>query len=179
SLPPAIDAMAEALPFADDSFDAGMASFTVHQWGDLEQGLAELRRVTRGPVVILTADPDALRRFWLHDYAPEITAVEASRYPAIDRIVAALPGAVVDDVPIPFDCRDGFNEAYYGRPERLLDPAARLSCSSWSFVAASVVDRFVADLGRDLADGSWDRRFGHFRRMPVLDGPLRLIVSTG
>ena len=31
-LPPAIDAVAEDLPFPDDSFDAVMASSTVHQW---------------------------------------------------------------------------------------------------------------------------------------------------
>ena len=36
---------------------------------------------------------------------------------------------------------------------------------------------FVHRLGRDLADGSWDRRYGHFRTQPQLDGPLRLIVS--
>lgn len=52
NLSPAIDATAEALPFEDDSFDASMTTFSVHQWGDLEGGLAEMRRVTRGPVVI-------------------------------------------------------------------------------------------------------------------------------
>ena len=54
SRPPAIDATAEAIPFADRSFDASMASVTIHQWPDLERGLREMRRVTRGPVVILS-----------------------------------------------------------------------------------------------------------------------------
>src|SRR5262249_44188969 len=62
----AIDAVAESLPFADLSFDAGMATFTVHQWSNLEAGLAEMRRVTRGPVVVMTCDPQALDRFWLN-----------------------------------------------------------------------------------------------------------------
>src|SRR5688572_11741875 len=31
---PAVDAVAEALPFDDDSFDAAMAMITVHQWRD-------------------------------------------------------------------------------------------------------------------------------------------------
>ena len=69
---PAVDAVAEALPFDDDSFDAAMAMITVHQWSDLERGLAELRRVARGPVVILTFDPDAMLDFWLADYVPEV-----------------------------------------------------------------------------------------------------------
>ena len=42
----AIDATADALPFADDSFDAAMASVTVHQWPHLDAGLGEMRRVT-------------------------------------------------------------------------------------------------------------------------------------
>ena len=51
-LTPAVDATAENLPFDDLSFDAALASFTVHQWADLAAGLQEVRRVTRGPVVI-------------------------------------------------------------------------------------------------------------------------------
>jgi len=177
-LPPAIHAVAERLPFADRHFDAAMATFTVHQWADLGAGLAELRRVTRGPVVVLTCDPGALDRFWLHDYAPEVIAVEAGRYPPIAVIAASLGGRVeVRDVPIPLDCRDGFNEAYYGRPEWLLERDTRLACSGWSFVEPAMVARFVETLRRDLADGTWDRRWGHLRNTPQFDGPLRLVVG--
>lgn len=127
----AMDAVAENLPFADNSFDAAMATVTVHQWSDLEQGLAEMRRVTRGPIVLLVCDPLLMRDYWLNDYIPEVREIEASRFPAIDRIATALGSHIeVQPVPIPLDCRDGFNEAYYGRPEALLDPEARLACSS-------------------------------------------------
>jgi SAM-dependent methyltransferase len=177
-LPPAIDATAERLPFVAGSFDASMATFTVHQWSDLACGLKEMRRVTRGPIVVLSCDPTALENFWLHEYAPEVTKVEASRYPPIGKIAQFLSGRVeVVGVPIPLDCKDGFNEAYYGRPEKLLEPGARLACSGWSFVGPQVEERFVAHLGRDLADGTWDCRFGRFREMPLFDGPLRLIVG--
>lgn len=179
-LPQAIDATAETLPFADNAFDASMATFTVHQWSDLAKGLAEMRRVTRGPVVILSCDPDELHRSWLQIYAPEMITVEASRYPPMAAIAAALGGDVeIRPVPIPLGCVDGFGEAYYGRPERLRDPGARLANSAWSFVDASVGERFVADLGRDLADGSWDREHGHLRSQPFFEGSLRLIVSRG
>jgi SAM-dependent methyltransferase len=124
-LPAAIDAVAESLPFPDNHFDASMATFTVHQWPDLNAGLAEMRRVTRGTIVILTCDPDELDRFWLDAYAPEVIAVEARRYPRIETIVAASGrNTEVIPVPIPLDCTDGFGEAYYGRPECLLDPRA-------------------------------------------------------
>jgi SAM-dependent methyltransferase len=177
-LPQAIDAVAEQLPFPDLSFDAAMATFTIHQWPDLAKGLAEIRRVTRGPIALLTCDPDLLDRFWLNAYAQEAIAVEAGRYPSMDRVRRALGGAAeVRPVPIPLDCLDGFNEAYYGRPEMLLDPAARLVCSAWSFVDPTVVKRFAADLARDLADGTWDARQGALRTQPVFEGSLVLIVG--
>jgi SAM-dependent methyltransferase len=177
-LPPAVDAVADDLPFGDGQFDAAMATFTVHQWPDLNAGLAEIRRVTTGPIVIMTCDPDELSRFWLDAYAPEVLAVEASRYPHIEILAAALGRATeIIPVPIPFDCSDGFNEAYYGRPERLLDPGARLACSAWSFVAPSVESRFVAHLGSDLESGAWDTKYGALRSRKWFEGSLKLVVG--
>lgn len=175
----AIDAVAEDLPFADAAFDAAMASVTIHQWTDLARGLSELRRVTRGPVVLLVADPARLRDYWLNHYAPEVLDQESRRFPAIETIGALLGGPIdAQPVPIPLDCKDGFNEAYYGRPEMLLDPAARLACSSWSFVAPDVVARFERDLRRDLDDGTWDGHWGVLRTAPYYKGSLRLVVSS-
>jgi SAM-dependent methyltransferase len=177
-LPEAMDAVAERLPFPDGSFAAAMATFTVHQWPDLGAGLAEMRRVTDGPVVILTCDPDELDRFWLDAYAPEVIAVEARRYPRIETIATALgSSSQVIPVPIPLDCSDGFNEAYYGRTEVLLDPRARLACSAWSFVDPIVGARFSAHLGGDLRDGTWDAKYGHLRTLPAFEGSLKLIVG--
>jgi SAM-dependent methyltransferase len=51
---PAIDASAEALPLDDDSVDAAMACLTIHHWQRQDAGLAEMRRVARGPVVVFT-----------------------------------------------------------------------------------------------------------------------------
>jgi len=177
-LPVALDAVAEQLPFPDKYFDASMATFTVHQWSALDAGLAEMRRVTVGPVAILTCDPTLVQEFWLNNYAPAVLAAEASRYPALERISAGLGGAVdVTAVPIPLLCKDGFNEAYYGRPERLLEDGARLACSAWSFVSAEVGRGYVDHLRRDLTNGGWDARYGGLRNQPVYDGSLRLVVS--
>src|SRR5580658_9639641 len=85
-LPRAIDAVAEHLPFEDRSFDASMTIFSVHQWSDLKTGLGEMRRVTRGPMLVMTCDPGELDRFWLKAYAPQVIAVEARRYPQIEAI---------------------------------------------------------------------------------------------
>lgn len=174
----AIDGIAENLPFPDKHFDAAMTTFSVHQWTRLEDGLREMRRVTRGPLVILSCDPDLVQRFWLNDYAPDVLTAEARRYPALDRMTAVLGGTTeIVPVPIPLMCRDGFNEAYYGRPERLLEPAARLACSAWSFVSADTAAAYVKHLRGDLTSGAWDRKHGHLRTAPEFDGSLRLLVA--
>ena len=174
----AIPAHAEALPLDDGAVDAAMAVATIHQWADLTKGLSELRRVARGPVVIVAFDGPALSQWWLNDYAPELILAEQRRYPGIDDVVEQLgPGTEVRPIAIPFDCSDGFTEAYYGRPERLLDPAVRRAQSSWGFVEPGVEQRFEASLAADLASGAWDARYGSWRERPSYDGSLRLIVN--
>jgi ubiquinone/menaquinone biosynthesis C-methylase UbiE len=176
-LSPAIHGIAEELPLDDHSVDASMATATVHQWSDLAKGLKELRRVTRGPIVILTFDGDALDRFWLADYVPELIAVERRRYPAIHMICTALGEFTeVQDIPIPIDCVDGFTEAFYARPEQLLNDAVRRSQSAWGFVEGKIQGRFTKALSEDLHSGRWDERYGEYRRRPSFDGSLRLIV---
>jgi SAM-dependent methyltransferase len=177
ALPPAIDATADALPFDDDSFEAALAVFTIHHWPDLDRGLAEVRRVTSGPVAIMTADPEALGDLWLAEYAPEFHATERARYPSLDRIAAGLGGPLeARPLRIPLDCTDGFADAFYGRPEALLDPAVRNAQSAWSFVDAEAQTRFVARLSADLESGAWDERFGHLRTQPQFEGSIRILT---
>ena len=77
----AIQASADDLPFADKSFDASMAILTIHHWPDKEAGLREMRRVTRGRIVLLTFDPS--HRPWLTDYLPELAALDEAQMPAM------------------------------------------------------------------------------------------------
>jgi SAM-dependent methyltransferase len=178
NLVPAVNGIAEQLPLDDQSVDAAMALVTVHQWRDLDKGLSELRRVTRGPIIVLTFDGDALDRYWLAQYAPELISVERRRYPSMDRIARGLGGSTeVHVIPIPIDCVDGFTEAYYARPEAFLDAAVRRSQSAWSFVGEEEQARFVKKLGDELASGEWDRKYGEWRTKRHFEGSLRLIVS--
>jgi SAM-dependent methyltransferase len=178
-LAPAINAVAAALPFADHSVEASMAILSVHQWPDPGAGIRELLRVTRGPIVLLTFDPSALHRLWLMAYAPELEAIEGSRYPAMDTIVGLLgPGTEVHEVPIPTDCVDGFTEAFFARPEAFLDRSVRLAQSAWSFLDAGVEDRIVDSLAADLRSGAWDRRYGSHREQTVFHGAVRLVVRS-
>ncbi len=175
---PAIIGTANALPFDDDAFDASMATITIHHWPDIAKGLQEMRRVTKGPVVILTFDPDALHEFWNAHYFPELIAVEQSRYPKIDAIVAALGGnCEVKKIPIPIDCVDGFQEAFYARPEAFLQKEVRQAQSAWGFLKEGLEERIVAELKKELDSGEWDKKYGVHRTMSSFTGALRLVIA--
>jgi SAM-dependent methyltransferase len=174
---PAIDARAEALPLDDGAVDAAMACITIHHWEPAEAGLAEMRRVARGPVVVLTFDLDALPG-WQQDFLAPGLEIERPRFPAPEAVAAALGGRTrIERIPTPGDCEDGFFEAFWRRPEALLDPAVRASQSMWTLLAPGVVDGIVARLDEALRSGAWDAAHGHLRELDEFDGSLRLVVS--
>lgn len=168
---------ADDLPFPDGAFDTALCSFPGVV--GVERTLAEIRRVTDGPVVVLTRDPARVPDSWLAEYAPEVVAAQARRHPALDRIAAALPDDTVTTTPlaIPFTCVDGSTEAYYGRPERLLDPAVRRADPAWGAVDELSVRRSVAALRAALESGDWDARHGRLRVQPSWEGSLVLLVA--
>lgn len=175
---PAIDAKAGYLPFDDDSFDASMALVTLHHWPDRIAGLKEMRRVTKNQILVMTFDPHSLDNFWNAKYFPELIEVEKIRYPEISFITEVLGGECdVIPIPIPLDCTDGFQEAFYGRPEAFLKEEVRKSQSAWGFLSDEVTERLVNNLEMDLISGAWDRQYGHFRTQPFFTCALRLIVS--
>lgn len=174
---PAIDARAEALPFDDGAFDAAMACVTIHHWSPAEAGLAELRRVSRGPVVVFTFELESLPA-WQLEYLREGVERELPRFPAMDDIAAALGGGTsVERIPTPGDCTDGFFEAFWRRPERLLDPEVRSAQSVWALLEPGVEERIVDRLVVALESGAWDAEHGHLRERDSFDGALRLVVS--
>ncbi len=174
---PAIDARAEALPFDDDALDAAMACVTIHHWEPPARGLAEMRRVARGPVVVFTFELDALPD-WQQVYLAEGLESERPRFHSIEEIASALGGRVrVERIPTPGDCVDGFFEAYWRRPEALLDPAVRASQSMWALLDDGVEELIVERLEHALASGAWDAEHGHLRHQGSYDGALRLVIS--
>lgn len=176
---PAIIGTADSLPFDNDSFDAAMATLTIHHWPDLEKGLLELRRVTINQIVIMTYDPDKLDVFWNSYYFPELVDVEKSRYPKIKDITDILgEKSIIKEIPIPIDCQDGFQEAFYARPEAFLQNEIRKSQSAWGFLSDEVEQKLVKRLEDDLKSGKWDEKFGFHRNMPFFHGALRLIISS-
>lgn len=179
-LPPAVDAFAESLPLDDKSVDAAMAILSVHHWADPPAGLAELRRVARGPVAILTFDIEVEGENWLvRDYLPELVEYSEERYLSPTDVAAALGRAEVEPVLVPGDCSDGFLEGLLTRPEAYLSRRTRSAQSTWRVLGPEIEERAVAALSRDLRSGAWDRRHRRWRSFRFYDGGLRLVVSSG
>lgn len=174
---PCLAGSAEALPLDDDSVDAAMACVTIHHWQDRGAGLAELRRVARGSVVIFTFDLDDLIG-WQRDYFAEAVAIEQPRFGTLEQVAAELGGDVrVERIPTPADCTDGFFEAYWNRPEPMLDPAVRASQSIWQLIDRDTEARIFDRLATDLDSGRWDEEHGALRELDSYEGSLRLVIS--
>jgi SAM-dependent methyltransferase len=168
-----VQASAGNLPFADDSFDAAMAILTIHHWPDKAAGLRELRRVTRGRVVLLTFDPAS--RPWLTDYLPGLAELDEAQMPALSDYQRWLGPVRIEPVPVPHDCSDGFLYAYWRRPQAYLDPRTRSGSSS--FWALPDVHQGIARLADDLASGAWKRRYADLLALDAYDAGYRLVVT--
>lgn len=175
---PVIQGVAERLPLDDKSVDATMGVFTLQHWEDVDRGLAEVLRVTRERIVLLTLDLDVMAEMWLcRDYVPGIAEHARETFPSIADVRAALPGLQVETVPVPANCTDGFCVALWGRPEMHLDQDVRKASSTWHVLSPTIVDSGLDRLRRDLESGEWDRRYGHLRAQPTLDVGVRLITA--
>jgi len=165
---------AEDLPFDDDHFDAPMAINTVHHWADTEKGLKEMRRVTRGPVVLLAYDP-AYQGFWLTDYVPELIALDDVIMPKMTDYQAWLGPVENTPVPVPHDCEDGFLYSYWRRPAAYLDPRIRAAMSS--FWAIENVSDAMDQLDRDWQSGTWAKLNEALLNLDTYDVGYRLVTS--
>jgi SAM-dependent methyltransferase len=168
-----IQASAEDLPFDDDAFDASMAILTIHHWSNKEVGLHEMRRVTRGRILLLTFD--ASHRPWLTDYFPELAILDEAQMPTVPDYSRWLGAVKVVPVLVPHDCRDGFLYAYWRRPELYLD--ARIRSGSSSFRAIGDAETGVQRLRQDLETGEWKRRYGGLLAQEAYDAGYRLVVA--
>jgi SAM-dependent methyltransferase len=171
-----VAATAEDLPFADKSFDAAMAFATVHHWQDPIAGLREMQRVARRVVVFTcdTTDRNWRRRFWLtRDYLPEVAASSVGLATELARAI----GARVEPVLIPWDCADGFFEAYWRRPEAYLDENVRRGISVWARVGHGAEQRAARSLHDDLVSGRWAERNGDLLDLDAAELGLRLLIA--
>jgi SAM-dependent methyltransferase len=175
---PAVQASAEELPFPDGSFDAALAVLTMHHWSDWRAGVAELRRVARKRIVMLTFDPAYIASYWLvRDYLPQIAVQDEARFPPLATVAAAFGGAEIAPVPIAHDCTDGFLCAWWKRPLAYLEDGVRANISSLASLDPSLAAEALGRLERDVADGTWAERNADLLALDAADFGYRLLVA--
>lgn len=175
---PVVRASAEDLPFEDDSFDAAMAVLTAHHWADLDAGLAEMRRVARQRLTIVTFDHEALADLWIaRDYFPEMLTLKRRAGATSEGLLARLPGATSAPIPVPADCTDHFFAALWARPELLFDEEVVRPMWVWQSISEEGRESGRKRLAADLESGAWDERYGHLREQIELDVGLRLVLA--
>jgi ubiquinone/menaquinone biosynthesis C-methylase UbiE len=173
---PARQGVAEALPLDDKSVDAAMGTLTIHHWNDLDAGLAEMRRVARRRIVLLTIDGEKNSEIWtLSEYFPAAAQAEREKMPTMSVLEARLPRAAIEIVPAPSRCRDEFTSALWDRPELFLEPDVLQASSLWHQLSPELISDGQERLRADLASGRWDEKHGHLRALPELDIGLRLL----
>ncbi len=137
-----------------------------------------MRRVARR-VVVLTYDAHATSRgeqFWLtRDYLPEFADLLVG-WPSLADLTRAIGGRA-EPVLIPWDCIDGFFEAYWRRPEAYLDEQVRRAVSVWTRVGLRAEQRAVNRLRDDLSSGRWAERNRDIVALNAADLGLRLLVA--
>ena len=139
--------------------------------------LAEMARVARRRIVLVTFEPAALHRLWIvRDYFPAIAALHAERVSTAE-LAAALPAASVEPLPVRRECSDLFFAALWARPELLLDDQVVGPMWVWDQLSAEQRGEGRARLAADLESGAWEERNADLRELQELDVGLRLVVS--
>jgi hypothetical protein len=134
----------------------------------------ELRRVTRGRIVLLTHDP--VHRPWLTDYLPELAALDEKQMPAMSDYERWLGFSQITPVMVPHNCSDGFLYAYWRRPAAYLDPHVRSGSSSF-WAIGNAAEAGLQDLRRDLETGEWERRYAKLLALDEYDAGYRLVIA--
>jgi SAM-dependent methyltransferase len=172
-----VQGVAEALPFANNSFEVAMGTFTLHHWPDLAQGLAEVKRVAARQVFLMY-EPSFAYNMWILRYFPEILDLpHEQRAPSVNDISALLSVTEVQVVPVPSDCTDGFGGAYWARPEMYLEPSVQAGMSMLAVLPDQIRAAGTQRLRSALESGQWDSQYGHLRTQDSADLGYRLILA--
>jgi SAM-dependent methyltransferase len=152
---PCVAGVAEDLPFPDRSFDVAMAVFSDWYWPDRARGFAEMRRVARERLLVLTINRSVAEEFWLAaEYLPRAHEL----WSPFEQTLTDIGECQVLEVPIPADCTDGFFHAFWQRPDAYLQQPIRQTMAVFNNLDPEEAAVGIKRLADDLACGAWDTR---------------------
>jgi ubiquinone/menaquinone biosynthesis C-methylase UbiE len=159
-----LNARAEQIPFAADSFEGATCTFVHHHMSDPLAAFNEVHRVLKpgARFVILNATAEQTRRYWLIEYFPRAMEKAIAPYARFETI------EVLDRAGFKIECEEKYDVApdlkdlflYCGknRPERYLDPRIRSGISTFADAPdAGEIDRGLARLADDIESGRINR----------------------
>jgi ubiquinone/menaquinone biosynthesis C-methylase UbiE len=161
---PLIGADAAALPFPNRSFAGAVCTLAIHHFDDLEATFAEARRVLKnGRLVILTALPEQIMRYWLRAYFPRLMQLSAEQMPDWSTIEISLRRAGFRTWAqklywMPEQPVDLFLYSGKHQPHLYLDERVRANISSFANLAdKDEISAGLERLQRDLTQDRFER----------------------
>ena len=133
---------AEAIPFANSSFDGAIVTLALHHFSDLMRVFSELARVLKSgsPLVLFTSTAEQMENYWLNHYFPEAMQRSIRQMPTLTHTLNCLnqSGFSVDKCKLYFvspDLQDFFLYSGKNRPEIYLDERMRRGSSTFASLA--------------------------------------------
>jgi SAM-dependent methyltransferase len=159
-----VEADAQRLPLADESFDAATMISMLHHVEDRGLALAEARRILKpgGRLVLKGYTGEDASSLWILDYFPCSRAWMEATHPPRAAFLEELPGARL--LPFRFDDLDDASlAALSGDPERVVNAAERGDTSYFERLRRDHPEELEAGLARlrtDIESGRAPRQAG-------------------
>jgi SAM-dependent methyltransferase len=159
-----VEASAERLPFADETFDAAMLISMLHHAEDWHAALAEARRILRaeGRLALMGFAGEDAASLWILDYFQCSRPWMEATHPPRAAFLHELPGGRLTTFQFR-DMDDASLAALSADPARLLQAAERGQTSYFERMQRDHVDELQAGLARlreDISTGCAPRRAG-------------------
>ncbi|MBD2680818.1 MULTISPECIES: class I SAM-dependent methyltransferase [Nostoc] len=146
----------EALPYTDGSFSGVLCTLAIHHFAALIPACREIYRVLlAGRLVLFTATPEQMSKYWLVEYFPEAIYKSAEQMPSLEKVKSALDEAGFQSVDIETyyiseNLQDLFLYSGKHRPEIYLDENVRSGISTFALLASA--EEIVAGCERLAVD---------------------------
>jgi demethylmenaquinone methyltransferase/2-methoxy-6-polyprenyl-1,4-benzoquinol methylase len=159
-----VEADAQQLPLADESFDAALMISMLHHVDDPRRALGEARRILRpgGRLVLKGFTGEDAETLWILDYFPSSRPWMRTTHPPRALFLGELPGAEVAELHFE-DMTDASLAALSADPRRVLAAAEAGATSFFERMRRDHPDELEAGLARlrdDIAAGRAPARSG-------------------
>ena len=156
-----VQGVAENIPFENESFDAVMATLTIHHWQNLEKGFSEIFRVLKkgGTFLIFTSTSEQMKNYWLNHYFPEMMKKSISQMPSFNFIKeniekVGFENFEIEKYFIKDDLEDKFLYIGKNNPKIYFDSTIRNGISSFADLAnTEEIEKGLNSLKNDLITG--------------------------